>query len=593
MDKNFIEMGTNSYSDIITNVSCGIDFANMLKCSKCKSCEQMSIIQQQRADCLQNTVKYLLALIESCGDSKCRRLLHGNVTESFDQNNGFSNNLNGNGGLYDVPNTVYTLQAEFEETTVNNDIISESNTISDVNSNVINNSTTVIQSNNSYTEYVSLDDDTSSIKQITQHDISDSSITPYYYFSHTQMGAFSADNLFASTVFTHIMDNRSVCYYGDIPYRYGNVSHNPQLLQENTYLVEILKAIKSFAPFLLFNSVMVQAYNGPDSGIPPHSDNEYSICPGSQILTLSLGEARNIEFTSMDKSVQFSRLLEHGSVLTMSHGSQKLYKHCIPTEQGNGLRVSITLRLLRKNPSDTNIDNNSELSSNEQYNTDETLVEKRVNGQDSIVNTRKSMDMIDANETHPTTVKQRSDVLYISSSMFSHFNSEKLSSKTQNEHVFSYSGKDSCDMFKYLTVDPKFKAIDPENVSKVFILCGTNDVKKIYYGQKLQDSHQSLDKILIYLYKKFSNATINIINLFSRDRKGSDDIVNSLNEHIFNLVNTYDRMEFIDTKANLMFNDRDGYRKKEFFHDEVHLNDIGIIRICKHLKYISHNDIMQ
>ena len=93
-------------------------------------------------------------------------------------------------------------------------------------------------------------------------------------------------------------------------------------------------------------------------------------------------------------------------------------------------------------------------------------------------------------------------------------------------------------MFKDFTADLKSIALHPENVSKVFILCGTNDVQKIYHGQKLHDSYQSLDKILIYLHKTFFKATINIINLFSRDRKGCDDIVKEINEHIFNNWNT-------------------------------------------------------
>lgn len=44
----------------------------------------------------------------------------------------------------------------------------------------------------------------------------------------------------------------------------------------------------------------------------------------------------------------------------MSQGSQQVYKHTIPTNQGDGFRVSITLRLLRDNSPDrdTNINYN-------------------------------------------------------------------------------------------------------------------------------------------------------------------------------------------------------------------------------------------
>ena len=86
------------------------------------------------------------------------------------------------------------------------------------------------------------------------------------------------------------------------------------------------------------------------------------------------------------------------------------------------------------------------------------------------------------------------------------------------------------------------------------------------------------------------NATIHTINLFSRDTKRCNDIVSRLNEHILDISNTYSRMTFIDTQTNFMFSDRTGHRRKEFFYDAVHLNNNGIVRLCKHLKYISHNN---
>ena len=103
-------------------------------------------------------------------------------------------------------------------------------------------------------------------------------------------------------------------------------------------------------------------------------------------------------------------------------------------------------------------------------------------------------------------------------------------------------------------------------------------------------SHLIVDRMFLYLYNTFYNATINIINLFSRDIKECNDIVKKLNRHIFNLSNTYMRMKFIDTQDNFMFSDRIGRRRKEFFYDAVHLNNNGIVRLCKHLKYISHNN---
>lgn len=579
------ETGTNNYSISKTfNV-----LEDMLECSKCQSQQQLALLQQQRADCLQNTVKYLLDLIEICGDTKCRRILRGTPLEDTFSVVDTVNSLCDDDNLFEVDSQIEIVDMN---NNANSDIITEV-----CNHKTIKSTKTVVQSQTS---------ETSDIQQLTIEcytqikpcDITSSSLTPYAYFGHTPMVEYSAEKLVESTTFTTELKNRSIVYYGDIPYSYGNISHdgnNNHSLEENVYLVEILKSIKSCVPFLSFNSVMVQVYNGLESGIPPHSDDEISICPGSQILTLSLGKARYIEFESKDKSVSFSRLLEHGSILTMSQGSQNTYKHTVPTDQDNGFRVSITLRLLRNcDPIDTNIKINKSPINNMEIAEDAvseiSIVESSSGSNRQCVQVIVDNTVNNQNHQLPTGDNKKSDVIYISSSMFSRFNAEKLSSKTQRAHVFSYSGKDANDMLKHLMDDPKFKIINTDNVSKVYILTGTNDVQKLYYGRKISDTYQALERIFLYLYNRFYNATINILNLFARDIKRCNDIVNNLNDYIFDISNSYGRMTFIDTQTNLMFSDRAGNRRKEFFWDSVHLNNDGIVRLCTHLKFISHDN---
>ena len=55
-------------------------------------------------------------------------------------------------------------------------------------------------------------------------------------------------------------------------------------------------------------------------------------------------------------------------------------------------------------------------------------------------------------------------------------------------------------------------------------------------------------------------------------------------------------MEYINTEAGRsLFSTNTGYRKGQFFstkyEDDVHLNDLGVSRLGKHLKYIAHHGI--
>ncbi len=42
------------------------------------------------------------------------------------------------------------------------------------------------------------------------------------------------------------------------------------------------------------NSILVNKFDGPESHLPEHSDDEFSINPESDIFTISLGDSRTI-----------------------------------------------------------------------------------------------------------------------------------------------------------------------------------------------------------------------------------------------------------------------------------------------------------
>ena len=67
-------------------------------------------------------------------------------------------------------------------------------------------------------------------------------------------------------------------------------------MTENSQLLAITEKIKEPNPDYKFNCAMVTKYNSPSSSIPPHSDDEGSIVPGSEIMTLLLGGERQVNF---------------------------------------------------------------------------------------------------------------------------------------------------------------------------------------------------------------------------------------------------------------------------------------------------------
>ena len=94
------------------------------------------------------------------------------------------------------------------------------------------------------------------------------------------------------------------------------------------------------------NSCVINKYDGPESYIPTHSDNERCIDPNSRICTVSLGEKRLIEFTNtLNPTEKHVHEATHCSLYTMSRKSQDVYKHGIPVDsQAVGIRYSLTFR---------------------------------------------------------------------------------------------------------------------------------------------------------------------------------------------------------------------------------------------------------
>ena len=145
---------------------------------------------------------------------------------------------------------------------------------------------------------------------------------------------------------------RKVAHFGPTPYRYGKTVHSPNSYPANPALDRIIASLSEHLED--FNkstySCLITLYEGGGNNLPFHSDNEESIVPGSDIVTVSLGHPRSVVFQNIvgPLSKRHTHPLQHGSVHLMTRDSQEFWEHCIPAaEPSCGPRVSLTFRKLR------------------------------------------------------------------------------------------------------------------------------------------------------------------------------------------------------------------------------------------------------
>ena len=449
-------------------------------------------------------------------------------------------------------------------------------------------------------------------------------LKPYNLILGSPFHLFSLTNLKKSTEFTHDFpkSKRSAVYYGEYPYSYGGTYHEPKPISDNKYLLKILSYLEVVIPGVSYNSAMIHMYDSGEACIPHHADDEEEIDGNSQIITISLGESRSIEFKHMDTGSITSQKLNHGDVFVMSKLSQGFFTHSITKDQNNSLgpRISITVRLIKPPSCKVNSVVSSEpLQSSmgtvadflldlgkesEDLTTRPAIIAPLLPSKQLIPNAHAGNmnNPIHSNmgECTPTSQQQaqKTKTLYISSSMFRFIDTNRLSSGEQTAHKLFYPGANAKQMLNRLSNDPKFSSLEKRSISKIFLLTGTNNVDSIYYG----DSNISFDStvadisnLVSFLQSTFAASKIHIINILPRRTKGRMDIVNLLNDQIKLLCEDSSNLYYLDTFSNNMFVHREGTQRKEFFKqggrfgsDDCHLNAQGVVRLGKHLKFVAH-----
>lgn len=441
---------------------------------------------------------------------------------------------------------------------------------------------------------------------------------PCVLFPGHPFSLFNVDALDQEIIYSHSLESRQLKYFGDLPYSYGKITHGPCSVPENSYLSKIINHVSSVFPKYQFNSVLITKFENGKSFLPMHSDNENVIHPASTILTVSLGETRAVKFQLKDSasSPECFVNISNGDVYAMSCKSQSVYKHGIPKDYSKGCRISLTFRLISPDNSETSLDSVEQFLHNLDCSQVSSPVEptpiapRREQSYASVLASSVPSQQQQPSSPNPNE-QSEIDTIYISSSMFRELSEEKLSSREHKSSVLYFPGATASGILRQLPENNKFNSIDPVKVKNVFLMCGTNDIDTIlnikrwdhnninvgaheinYY--KLQRSLSDINDLISYIHQTFESAKLNIINILPRNSRLRNEVINNINSNLKSYCSNSSYLEYINTEYNInLFSNVNGFRKNDFFKsagsDNVHLSREGVVRLGKHLKYLTHN----
>jgi alkylated DNA repair dioxygenase AlkB len=134
---------------------------------------------------------------------------------------------------------------------------------------------------------------------------------------------------------------RLTAWYGDSDavYTYSGIRNVPKPW---TPTLELLRRDLSGHFGVHLNSCLANVYRSGRDSIGWHSDSEPEL--RDLIVSVSLGATRTFFLREGRSGSPIAVPLEHGSVLTMTIGSQRRYQHAVQKEDVEGLRLNLTFR---------------------------------------------------------------------------------------------------------------------------------------------------------------------------------------------------------------------------------------------------------
>ena len=150
----------------------------------------------------------------------------------------------------------------------------------------------------------------------------------------------------------NVENGHSVMNYG-YPYRYTGSKHSNYKVNDIPAPIQkVIDSIHEKHPDSIINSCLVNKYCGTASSLPPHSDDEFSISPGSSIFTVSVGFQTDVKFTEIHNPTNVVvETIAANSLYEMSHESQYYWKHEIEksnTLTSSDIRYSLTFRYVSR-----------------------------------------------------------------------------------------------------------------------------------------------------------------------------------------------------------------------------------------------------
>ena len=106
-----------------------------------------------------------------------------------------------------------------------------------------------------------------------------------------------------------------------------------------------LAAVQAVAP-APYTRAGLNLYRDARDSVAMHNDRIHDLMPGQPIAILSLGAARDMLIRAKTGGASLRVRLEPGSVLVMSHASQRTHEHGIPkSAEPLGPRISLAFRV--------------------------------------------------------------------------------------------------------------------------------------------------------------------------------------------------------------------------------------------------------
>lgn len=142
---------------------------------------------------------------------------------------------------------------------------------------------------------------------------------------------------------------RLSAWYGDAgcSYTYSGLRHEP--LPWTPLLGSIKSRIEQHAGGVVFNSALANLYRNGADGVGWHSDDEPELGFAPVIASVSFGQPRPFQLRHRaDRSLRYSLVLPHGSLLLMRGETQRNWQHQIPKSAKTlQPRINLTFRVVR------------------------------------------------------------------------------------------------------------------------------------------------------------------------------------------------------------------------------------------------------